>query len=228
MQTNTFQKFIITIFILGSFYFIAVTNNSVIIDKPREKVIETKDENSDLSKLKTIFDTYKNTFYILIALFIFTRFNGKRKTDGIVSIFLSLIGFFLVVVILKYFITDINNFFKILLLATGITLFYLFKGSNKTGINNFENNEEYESYSTMNINFFILFILLAVTSIFYLIWLFYDEQFISLVLFSTNLLIVLSIFFLFMNGKNKTDALVITLGSILALGNLTFQSNNII
>jgi len=228
MQTNTFQKFIITIFILGSFYFIAVTNNSVIIDKPREKVIETKDENSDLSKLKTIFDTYKNTFYILIALFIFTRFNGKRKTDGIVSIFLSLIGFFLVVVILKYFITDINNFFKILLLATGITLFYLFKGSNKTGINNFENNEEYESYSTMNINFFILFILLAVTSIFYLIWLFYDEQFISLVLFSTNLLIVLSIFFLFMNRKNKTDALVITLGSILALGNLTFQSNNII
>lgn len=228
MQTNTFQKFIITIFILGSFYFIAVTNNSVIIDKPREKVIETKDENSDLSKLKTIFDTYKNTFYILIALFIFTRFNGKRKTDGIVSIFLSLIGFFLVVVILKYFITDINNFFKILLLATGITLFYLFKGSNKTGINNFENNEEYESYSTMNINFFILFILLTVTSIFYLIWLFYDEQFISLVLFSTNLLIVLSIFFLFMNGKNKTDALVITLGSILALGNLTFQSNNII
>jgi hypothetical protein len=228
MQTNTFQKFIITIFILGSFYFIAVTNNSVIIDKPREKVIETKDENSDLSKLKTIFDTYKNTFYILIALFIFTRFNGKRKTDGIVSIFLSLIGFFLVVVILKYFITDINNFFKILLLATGITLFYLFKGSNKTGINNFENNEEYESYSTMNINFFILFILLTVTSIFYLIWLFYDEQFISLVLFSTNLLIVLSIFFLFMNRKNKTDALVITLGSILALGNLTFQSNNII
>ena len=228
MQTNTFQKFIITIFILGSFYFIAVTNNSVIIDKPREKVIETKDENSDLSKLKTIFDTYKNTFYILIALFIFTRFNGKRKTDGIVSIFLSLIGFFLVVVILKYFITDINNFFKILLLATGITLVYLFKGSNKTGINNFENNEEYESYSTMNINFFILFILLTVTSIFYLIWLFYDEQFISLVLFSTNLLIVLSIFFLFMNGKNKTDALVITLGSILALGNLTFQSNNII
>jgi len=228
MQTNTFQKFIITIFILGSFYFIAVTNNSVIIDKPREKVIETKDENSDLSKLKTIFDTYKNTFYILIALFIFTRFNGKRKTDGIVSIFLSLIGFFLVVVILKYFITDINNFFKILLLATGITIFYLFKRSNKTGINNFENNEEYESYSTMNINFFILFILLTVTSIFYLIWLFYDEQFISLVLFSTNLLIVLSIFFLFMNRKNKTDALVITLGSILALGNLTFQSNNII
>ena len=94
MQTNTFQKLIITIFILGSFYFIAVTNNSLIIDKPREKVIETKDENSDLSKLKTIFDTYKNTFYILIALFIFTRFNGKTKTDGIVSIFLSLIGFF--------------------------------------------------------------------------------------------------------------------------------------
>lgn len=228
MQTNTFQKLIITIFILGSFYFIAVTNNSLIIDKPREKVIETKDENSDLSKLKTIFDTYKNTFYILIALFIFTGFNGKRKTDGIVSIFLSLIGFFLVVVILKYFITDINNFFKILLLATGITLFYLFKVSNKTGINNLENNEEYESYATMNMNFFILFILLAVTFIFYLIWLFYDEQFISLVLFSTNLVIVLSIFFLLMNGKNKTDALVITLGSILALGNLTFQSNNII
>lgn len=228
MQTNTFQKLIITIFILGSFYFIAVTNNSVIIDKPREKVIETKDENSDLSKLKTIFDTYKNTFYILIALFIFTGFNGKRKTDGIVSIFLSLIGFFLVVVILKYFITDINNFFKILLLATGITLVYLFKVSNKTGINNLENNEEYESYATMNMNFFILFILLAVTFIFYLIWLFYDEQFISLVLFSTNLVIVLSIFFLLMNGKNKTDALVITLGSILALGNLTFQSNNII
>ena len=190
--------------------------------------VETKDENSDLSKLKTIFDTYKNTFYILIALFIFTGFNGKRKTDGIVSIFLSLIGFFLVVVILKYFITDINNFFKILLLATGITLVYLFKVSNKTGINNLENNEEYESYATMNMNFFILFILLAVTFIFYLIWLFYDEQFISLVLFSTNLVIVLSIFFLLMNGKNKTDALVITLGSILALGNLTFQSNNII
>ena len=134
----------------------------------------------------------------------------------------------MVVVILKYFITDINNFFKILLLATGITLFYLFKVSNKTGINNVENNEEYESYSTLNINFFILFILLAVTFIFYLIWLFYDEQFISLVLFSTNLVIVLSIFFLLMNGKNKTEALVITLGSIFALGNLTFQSNNII
>ncbi|MCP4970568.1 MAG: hypothetical protein GY932_08245 [Arcobacter sp.] len=227
MQTNTFQKLIITIFILASFYFIGVTNNSFIIDKPKEKVIEnseTKDENSDLSKIKSIFDTYKNTFYILIALFIFTRFNRKIKRDGIGSIFLSIIGFFLIVVILKYFITDINIFFKILLLITGVTLAYLFKVNNKTSINNEENNEEYESDYSTNINFFILFILLVITFILYLVWLFYDEKFISLVLFSTNLVIVLSIFFLFMNGKNKTDALVITLGSILAIGNLTIST----
>lgn len=227
METNSFQKLIITTFILASFYFIGVTNNSFIIDKPKEKVIEnseTKDENSDLSKIKKILDTYKNTFYILIALFIFTRFNGKTKNDGIVSIFLSVIVFFLIVVILKYFITDINNFFKILLLATGVTLTYLFTIRNKTGINNSENNEEYKSDYTTNINFFILFIFLAITFILYLVWLFYDEKFISLVLFSTNVVIVLSIFFLLMNGKNKTDALVITLGSILALGNLTIST----
>lgn len=227
METNSFQKLIITTFILASFYFIGVTNNSFIIDKPKEKVIEnseTKDENSDLSKIKKILDTYKNTFYILIALFIFTRFNGKTKNDGIVSIFLSVIVFFLIVVILKYFITDINNFFKILLLATGVTLTYLFTIRNKTGINNSENNEEYKSDYTTNINFFILFIFLAITFILYLVWLFYDEKIISLVLFSTNVVIVLSIFFLLMNGKNKTDALVITLGSILALGNLTIST----
>ena len=33
---------------------------------------------------------------------------------------------------------------KILLLATGITLVYLFKVSNKTGINNLENNQTHQ------------------------------------------------------------------------------------
>ena len=132
MQTNTFERWITTFYILIAFYVVGVrggvksqlkNKNEIIREEDKDK----RDLNQELDKFGSIFSNYRNTFVILLILGIFSGFRGgKRGNQALISIVLSVLGLMLLVAVFQYMILDIEKFFNGLIVTIGIILALVF------------------------------------------------------------------------------------------------------
>lgn len=147
MQTNTFERWITTFYILIAFYVVGVAGVAGGIQRQKRENPGTivqggkSDVNQDLENLTSIFSKYRNTFAILVIIGIFSGFrNRETGNKALISIVLSIIGLMVLVAIFQYLILDIDKFFNGLIVTIGVILALVF------GVARFDKAKRLEDY----------------------------------------------------------------------------------